>query len=332
MWPKSRASALDFSWPCSDRVSRPAVRVAVQHSLVLPILACAQRTLTTTLNSGAGQHSLPCSCQSRHGIFRCRGHRSRCILNADIFEGRTRFTATVRVRLGVLRVFDSKDHISRRACDSVRYSASFHTFRLTCSFSILPFKCGIVLEKNRLMRCSGCQELLYCSKECQWMDWQQGHRDSCVVYLTRRASEFHFLLFVSQVPTLRPDFRLSYSSRECALMRTLIRDECQSSQELVHKAVVSAWAAHTHVTDPDTAFYTVYDHRFGGFRVSMEPITREPPPGEPNLGYWADLVVRMSRSSSLIGLHVLRARKGSAVRDWVFPFRRTIPAFNWHIR
>ena len=38
--------------------------------------------------------------------------------------------------------------------------------------------CGIIPE--RIMRCSKCKIVPYCSKECQLVDWNIGHRNECV--------------------------------------------------------------------------------------------------------------------------------------------------------
>lgn len=39
------------------------------------------------------------------------------------------------------------------------------------------FRCHTHLPK--LLRCSGCQLVHYCSKECQKLDWKKGHRGTC---------------------------------------------------------------------------------------------------------------------------------------------------------
>ena len=44
----------------------------------------------------------------------------------------------------------------------------------------ISLKCNNSLcEKNWTLRCSACKSVGYCSKECQKIDWQQGHKAAC---------------------------------------------------------------------------------------------------------------------------------------------------------
>lgn len=41
-------------------------------------------------------------------------------------------------------------------------------------------KCGIIREQTAFRRCSSCQQVYYCSADCQRLDWRKGgHSEAC---------------------------------------------------------------------------------------------------------------------------------------------------------
>ncbi|KAL0564962.1 hypothetical protein V5O48_017069 [Marasmius crinis-equi] len=55
---------------------------------------------------------------------------------------------------------------------------------MMCEYPKCPRKEDPSHEKpasHPLMRCSGCQSFVYCSRECQKNDWRNGHREKCLI-------------------------------------------------------------------------------------------------------------------------------------------------------
>ncbi|KAJ6502811.1 hypothetical protein C8R47DRAFT_216506 [Mycena vitilis] len=76
----------------------------------------------------------------------------------------TIFASQVKSCRAVLESYDSGAYVSARACDNLA--------------------CGIILAKGQFKRCSGCETLYYCSRQCQILDWRAGgHRQACEQYL-----------------------------------------------------------------------------------------------------------------------------------------------------
>ncbi|KAJ7635536.1 hypothetical protein DFH06DRAFT_1436089 [Mycena polygramma] len=172
----------------------------------------------------------------------------------------------------------SKRNVSRRACDNV--------------------ECGRIQEKKEFRRCGGCRQLLYCSQNCQRLDWNSGHRESCAWHLRRRK-----------------EFLLDDRPRAAAFMRALVHHAYKLTRLETYKILVEEWAI-----QPDTAFFVLYDSRSGGTTGTVHRASHMPP-DEADARYWADMVARESRSGGRMFLHVMRVREGAGERDWVIPLR-----------
>ncbi|KAJ7676978.1 hypothetical protein DFH06DRAFT_1122262 [Mycena polygramma] len=97
------------------------------------------------------------------------------------------FSSQVKARRVVLESYESGAYVSARACDNLA--------------------CGIILAKDQFKRCSGCETLHYCSRQCQIVDWRVGgHRDGCQ----------HFALYPGTI-----------NSRDMSFMRALLDHEYQ---------------------------------------------------------------------------------------------------------
>ncbi|KAJ6563852.1 hypothetical protein B0H19DRAFT_1139865 [Mycena capillaripes] len=106
------------------------LRVAVRHGLLSTILACAQRSYSDMLHQAlkillpqvlapASVHYNVLADLATAYFAAAEGVGAEAFWLPEVFEEWTKFTSTVRVRLEVLRAFDSKDHVSRRVCDNV---------------------------------------------------------------------------------------------------------------------------------------------------------------------------------------------------------------------
>ncbi|KAJ7509236.1 hypothetical protein B0H11DRAFT_2216934 [Mycena galericulata] len=122
----------------------------------------------------------------------------------DVFEAWRRLMHVVQARLEVLRIFDSADRLSLRACDYV--------------------ECCNILEKKSLKRCTGCFNVFYCTQKCQILDWHRAHRKSCEWNLSFRTNIF-----------------LTYTSREYAFLRALLHHDYASAKSDLHKLMVKEW-------------------------------------------------------------------------------------------
>ncbi|KAJ7633617.1 hypothetical protein DFH06DRAFT_1337110 [Mycena polygramma] len=70
------------------------------------------------------------------------------------------FRDVAQHRIGTRQFFDSPGNVSFRACDNM--------------------ECSIILPKFRFRRCSDRRRRIYCSRECQAVDWQDAsHRTIC---------------------------------------------------------------------------------------------------------------------------------------------------------
>lgn len=123
------------------------LRVAVQHGLLPIILACARWpssdplhvTLHFFLVEILGPATVYChvlaDLNTAH-FAAAEGSGPDTFSRPDDFQAWTSFTQTIQIRVEVLRIFDSKDHVSRSACDNVEvgktvFAASPHI--LNCS-------------------------------------------------------------------------------------------------------------------------------------------------------------------------------------------------------
>ncbi|KAJ7504782.1 hypothetical protein B0H11DRAFT_2273314 [Mycena galericulata] len=268
-----------------------ALRVALKNGLIGTIVTCAQRPFSNAINHTLHfllVHILPPATvyyrvlvDIAPGYFGAAGNIPPDMFHrADVFEAWTKFMQLVSARLGILRVFDVNQHISRRACDNV--------------------DCGRILKETDLKCCAGCREALYCSRECQRIDWDSGHRESCMLYLSRHE-------------VIRP----LYTSRECAFFRALLSLEYESSRARIYLEFVKAWAA-----KPDAEFFALYDYKNFRLQVTLHEITADSDDDESSR-YWAYMIARAARSAGRMTLNIMRMREGTGQLDLVIPLRRT---------
>ncbi|KAJ6456295.1 hypothetical protein C8R47DRAFT_1328763 [Mycena vitilis] len=184
-------------------------------------------------------------------------------------------------RLDVLRLFDSPDHIPRRACDNIQ--------------------CGKIQEKRSLKRCSGCRELLYCSQECQRLDWQRGHRDVCAQYLDAHA-EIHS----------------AYNSRERAFLRALLNYDHNCNRTQIYCDSAIQWSR-----APDVELVTLFDYCSPEVEITVHVVTPKTALVLPRAQHWPDIVARTTASGGRMALGVALLPDGDKRREWVVPQRMT---------
>ncbi|KAF7364553.1 hypothetical protein MVEN_00324300 [Mycena venus] len=275
-----------FSGPRGDR----EVRVAVQNGLLHGILACARRdpsddihptlrNLLANILTPATVHYYALEALRTAYLEATNGTALNDFSRPDVREGWTTFERTLRTRLDILSLYKSKGRITRRACDNL--------------------ECGIILEKTRLKRCSGCREALYCSPECQALDWQSGHRECCTLYFAKRTH-----------------IELSYTSREYSFLRFLLHHDYVSARPELYKQIGLVWAS-----QPNVLLCTTCDYRSAGVKVELFDV------GEDSAFFHSKyervIHARASHSSGRVSLNIMRLAEGTGHRDFVIPIRRT---------
>ncbi|KAJ6566762.1 hypothetical protein B0H19DRAFT_1352462 [Mycena capillaripes] len=180
---------------------------------------------------------------------------------SPLFERWAIFANVTTERLEVMREFDSVDFVSQRACD-------------------YP-KCRIISEKINFKRCAGCESLLYCSKECQTLDWRQVPP----VNVVHEAADVH-----------------DHSTpRERAFMRKLLHNDYgEEARGNIYRdyAIIN-------YTTPGTACFTLFDYTSGTVKVENRPLSVARVKMRIDPEYWEDEVARAANSEGRRDLHVM---------------------------
>ncbi|KAJ7663420.1 hypothetical protein DFH06DRAFT_1190197 [Mycena polygramma] len=276
-----------FKFPTGNRL----LRIALQHGLLLAIVACAKRTgpdnlhdtlsiILTQVVGPASVHYLVLADLARACSAAEETIGSEPFHRPDVFEAWTKSLQGVHEHGQVLLAFTSKEGVSRGACDNT--------------------ECGIILEKASLRRCSGCRDVLYCSIPCQRRDWQSGHRESCVFHRKYRA-----------------DVRLAYTPREYAFLRAILHHDYEVTRTVdLYRVYADEWAVHS-----ETMLYTAFDYRLAGLKLSVQRARINTTDSNPV--YWADMIARAARSAGRMELHFMSVSEGGMTRNLVIPLRRT---------
>ncbi|KAK7024680.1 hypothetical protein R3P38DRAFT_2950731 [Favolaschia claudopus] len=200
----------------------------------------------------------------------------------SVYDAWKSFSELCRERLRAQAVFDSKVGPFSRACDNV--------------------ECGKLLPKNTFKRCAGCSSVLYCSRECQRVDWRSGHRNACIWHLSNRhrirvifsAKEYSFLRFLMQ---------LDYCSQKSTFVAHLFRH----------------WAS-----NPNETVASLFDYRSGRIEVTCFGADLDEADDSEicDSEYYKDIEKRVERSAGRMTLDVMRVPYGTGYRDLILPLRR----------
>ncbi|KAJ7116222.1 hypothetical protein C8R43DRAFT_1038381 [Mycena crocata] len=140
------------------RGAGPRVFLLIATTLINPSLVPVDKVVEA-LDSVLGRHLRYHSVLSRlKNSFRDMATRvdregSR---TSPAWEPWTKFVHIVAARIHLLTEYESVNYEALRACDNA--------------------ECGKIFHKSYLRRCSMCQNVCYCSVDCQAADWQRGHR------------------------------------------------------------------------------------------------------------------------------------------------------------
>ncbi|KAF7371458.1 MYND-type domain-containing protein [Mycena sanguinolenta] len=235
----------------------------------------------------------------------------RNILESPRFRGSwmyddwLRFTAIADDRIAFMKVVQSSDFVSSKACDNM--------------------DCGVMGPKTQFKRCSHCQQVYYCSSDCQRIDWRvSGHRELCqsirIFSLKNKDLGMRNLQFMREL--LHRDLTEHRYSKNLLLLPPnrlqYFRDLAQTSQ-----------------CDP---FATIMDY---GVRESpqlhLEGISRLQGL-RPSLPiHWEEHIGRMRRSHGRMELHLMMIPDGfgfsmNPARMVIFPQRSDRPTFHERVR
>ncbi|KAK6969151.1 hypothetical protein R3P38DRAFT_3147655 [Favolaschia claudopus] len=100
-------------------------------------------------------------------------------------------------------------------------------------------ECGIIADKKKLRRCSSCRGVMYCSRQCQALDWQSRHRSSCAL----------------EEASCR-NLRLNYTHQEYGFLLHLVHYDYLRERLFIAAQHIQGWA-----DKPGAWFFTQFDYR-----------------------------------------------------------------------
>ncbi|KAJ7187039.1 hypothetical protein C8R46DRAFT_283267 [Mycena filopes] len=179
---------------------------------------------------------------------------SPAFVRCDLFDAWSMFWDLAQIRIDVMKRYDSDDYVSLKACANL--------------------ECGDIYRKRDLMSCSACKLQYYCSRRCQSVDWNDGHRAACPQMISLNQNEF-------------------LNTRDKSFLRALLDHEYKR-----HQSHILQWELdfmHAHPTDTPCLIFDFSKGRgkyhFGG----ASGLARE----------WGDDVTRAARSGGRIQLHLV---------------------------
>lgn len=101
---------------------------------------------------------------------------------STVFPQWEKLQSVITDRLRIFNRYNSSICSAIKMCANVDVSES----RTAAPPCLTLAQCGLIAEKGHFRRCSGCQEMHYCSIACQRVDWRSGgHRTHCAQYRSR---------------------------------------------------------------------------------------------------------------------------------------------------
>ncbi|KAJ7231115.1 hypothetical protein C8J57DRAFT_1581256 [Mycena rebaudengoi] len=158
-------------------------------------------------------------------------------------------------------------------------------------------ECGQIFHRNRVRACSSCLSI-YCSVECQMLDWRNGHRERCMRLKSTRLRR----------PVL-------LSARERSFMRVLFHAHFR-----MHRPTVSLFQIEWMYAHPGEPFYTLFDYTEPS-GVCIEVLPHSQFPADELDIEWPDIVSRVAKSRGRMDIHVMCVTKGDKKRYMLVPLR-----------
>ncbi|KAK7006879.1 hypothetical protein R3P38DRAFT_3366727 [Favolaschia claudopus] len=259
--------------------------VAIQSGLLSAILICAQHTLSSAAPRGICfllRYVIGPATAYLESLLHIA--QAYSVLSDTISNPIVAPASPHQSNIQIYHGLQSDGPISQWACDNVL--------------------CSHIQPKSDFKRCSGCQEVLYCSTQCQQIDWQRGHRRYCALYWTSGR-----------------DLRLSFTSSERRFLRAVVHKDYEDKRSEISQTLVTRWAA-----NPAAEVMTIFDYRASELSVSLHGISMTGN-GQPG-SHWPDLLARASQSRGRLSLHVLMVPDGNGGRVVVAPLRSAASDFH----
>ncbi|KAJ7438912.1 hypothetical protein B0H11DRAFT_572168 [Mycena galericulata] len=194
-------------------------------------------------------------------------------------------------RIAVAKLWKSAETLSRKACDNM--------------------ECGDIRKKENFKACGQCRRVYYCTRSCQKLDWQRGHRNECA---SMRA-------FSDKNPE-------PLSSEDIAFIKELVHNDYVSNLHKILSLQVDFLRQF-----PSVPYVTVFDYGVGAVHLfvdirpsrSMEVYTSV---------NWPEHVPREARSGGRMDLHMaaLKFTRSSHVQFRMFPLRLNSATFRDGVR
>ncbi|KAJ7290496.1 hypothetical protein C8J57DRAFT_1705844 [Mycena rebaudengoi] len=165
-------------------------------------------------------------------------------VKTPIFKDWSKFSKLAAERVKVLDEFNSQKPTTFQSCGNME-----------CSRELRP--------KTDFWRCLSCEEIYYCSRNCQTADWQVGHRESCMSF--RR-------MHLGQPPDL--------TTRAKAFIRAVLnRDYEAAKHDILIQQIVFMKKY------PGTPFFTSFDYIPGAVSIQVERVPMQSPGGSLLTGF-----------------------------------------------
>ncbi|KAJ7754401.1 hypothetical protein DFH07DRAFT_823194 [Mycena maculata] len=198
---------------------------------------------------------------------------------SEVFQPWTKFVEFTGSRFVVMRRYDNGDWSSGSNCGN---SA-----------------CGKWITKRDRKRCTRCETSLYCSVECQRLDWQAGHRKVCGPLRS---------LFLKD-PELT-------STRDRSFLTALAHYDYLTLKATLYVRRISMM---NHLPGRGWPLCTILDYTKGAVTTNIVVATSLGPVSQAFQTLWDENAARASRSGGRMHLVGLRLPEGDGTRYWVLP-------------
>ncbi|KAJ7150656.1 hypothetical protein C8R46DRAFT_1198229 [Mycena filopes] len=204
---------------------------------------------------------------------------------SSLYPAWQEFVALAGERIQIKNLVDREDRVSRKS-----HSCSDE-------YDSRSLQCAKTLAKSSFKRCSGCEYLHYCCKECQTQDWRDGHRNRCAI--TRPADGWF-------VPHL--DGPRFCSARDRALIRAIVRVDYETQKEHIFLSRIVQMREH------GLGIATIWDYSSGRAEATVA--------ADPNYTGNRDWASRAFRSGAKMYINYFEPG------GWILPLRANTGEIN----